>query len=43
VPDEWIEPAPGAETPSEVRAAYVDHLLARGSEPRAWLPVEAAA
>jgi HipA-like kinase len=43
VPDEWIEPAPGAETVSGVRAAYVDHLLARGSEPRTWLPAKAAA
>nr|WP_221634706.1 HipA family kinase [Nocardioides luti] len=37
VPDEWLEPVPGAETPDAVRAAYVAFLVARlGS--RAWLP-----
>jgi hypothetical protein len=37
VPDAWLEPVPGAETPEELRAAYVAFLTARlGS--RAWLP-----
>ena len=38
VPDEWLEPVPGAETPAEVRQRYVDFLLARVRSPRAWLP-----
>ncbi len=38
VPDEWLEPVPGAETPDAVRARYVDFLLARVSGPRPWLP-----
>src|SRR5699024_3006539 len=29
VPDEWLEPAPGAETPEALRAHYADFLLAR--------------
>lgn len=37
VPDAWLEPVPGAETPAEVRAAYVDFLNARLAS-RAWLP-----
>jgi hypothetical protein len=37
VPDEWLEPVPGAATPDEVRAAYVDLLGARLAT-RAWLP-----
>jgi hypothetical protein len=28
VPEEWIEPVPGADSDA-VRAAYVDHLTAR--------------
>ncbi len=43
VPDEWLEPVPGAETPAALRAAYVDFLLARVSGSRSWLPVEGAA
>jgi hypothetical protein len=43
VPDEWLEPVPGAETPDAVRAAYVAYLDARVSGERQWLPVEAAA
>jgi hypothetical protein len=38
VPDEWLEPVPGAETPAELRRRYVDFLLARVAGPRAWLP-----
>lgn len=37
VPDEWLEPVPGAETPQDLRAAYVDFLTARLAS-RAWLP-----
>ena len=43
VPDEWLEPVPGAETPAALRAAYVDFLHARVSGSRSWLPVEGAA
>ncbi|GAB3763169.1 hypothetical protein FB382_001282 [Nocardioides ginsengisegetis] len=42
VPDAWLEPVPGAETPDAVRAAYVAFLTARLAA-RAWLPVEASA
>ncbi|MBS2938267.1 hypothetical protein KDN32_10990 [Nocardioides sp. J2M5] len=37
VPDEWLEPVPGAETAAELRAAYVDFLTARLGT-RQWLP-----
>ena len=37
VPDAWLEPVPGAETPAAVRAAYVDFLAARLGT-RQWLP-----
>ncbi len=37
VPDPWLEPVPGAETPEALRAAYVDFLLARLGT-RQWLP-----
>jgi hypothetical protein len=43
VPDQWLEPVPGAATPEEVRAAYVEFLLARVAGDRAWLPVVDAA
>ena len=42
VPDAWLEPVPGAETPAQVRAAYVDLLSARLAS-RAWLPGGAGA
>jgi hypothetical protein len=42
VPDEWLEPIPGAQTPAQVRAAYVAFLSARLAT-RAWLPRESAA
>ena len=42
VPDAWLEPVPGAETPDALRAAYVDFLAAR-LDTRQWLPVEVAA
>lgn len=38
VPDPWLEPVPGAETPDAVRAAYVDFLNARLAS-RVWLPI----
>ena len=41
VPDAWLEPVPGAETPAQLRAAYVRFLLARLGT-RQWLPVVAA-
>jgi hypothetical protein len=43
VPDEWLEPVPGAETADALRAAYVDFLMARVSGGRGWLPVVGAA
>ena len=43
VPDVWLEPVPGAETPDALRAAYVQFLLARVSGERAWLPLRGAA
>ncbi len=37
VPDEWLEPVPGADTAAAVRAAYVEFLTARLAT-RQWLP-----
>ncbi len=37
VPDAWLDPVPGAETPAELRAAYVAFLVARLGT-RQWLP-----
>ena len=37
MPDDWLEPVPGAETPDAVRAAYVAFLTARLGT-RQWLP-----
>ncbi|WP_207085148.1 HipA family kinase [Nocardioides sp. S5] len=37
VPDVWLEPVAGAETPDALRAAYVEFLLARLGT-RQWLP-----
>jgi hypothetical protein len=37
VPDAWLEPVPGAETPDAQRAAYVEFLSAR-LRTRDWLP-----
>ena len=37
VPDAWLEPLPGAESPDAQREAYVDFLTAR-LRTRAWLP-----
>ncbi len=41
VPDDWLEPVPGAEDPEALRAAYVDFLTARLGA-REWLPQAAA-
>ncbi|MEQ6899495.1 HipA family kinase [Nocardioides sp. YIM 152588] len=38
IPDEWLEPVPGAEDAAAVRARYVDFLHARVGGDRAWLP-----
>jgi hypothetical protein len=37
VPDEWLEPVPGADDADALRAAYVGFLLARVSGERPWL------
>jgi hypothetical protein len=37
VPDPWLEPVPGAPTPDDLRAAYVEFLLARVAGPRPWV------
>ena len=37
VPDVWLEPVPGAETPDALRAAYVEFLVSRLGT-RQWLP-----
>jgi hypothetical protein len=42
VPDEWLEPVPGAETPTALRERYVAYLSARLTGERAWLPAAAA-
>jgi hypothetical protein len=39
VPDEWLEPVPGAETPVEVRSRYDTFLRARLDGERGWEPV----
>jgi hypothetical protein len=41
VPDGWLEPVPGAETPDDLRAAYVEFLSARLAT-RQWLPQDPA-
>jgi hypothetical protein len=42
VPDVWLAGEPGFADPDAVRAAYVEHLLARAAAPRTWLPEAAA-
>jgi hypothetical protein len=42
VPDAWLEPVPGADSPAALRAAYVSFLSARLAT-RAWLPDVGAA
>jgi hypothetical protein len=41
VPDEWLEPVPGAEDPAALRAAYVAFLTARLAAEQ-WLPQASA-
>jgi hypothetical protein len=41
VPDTWLEPVPGADSPDALRAAYVEFLTARLGT-RQWLPLERA-
>ena len=43
VPDEWLEPVPGASSAADLRTAYVVFLLARVTGSRSWLPVSGAA
>ena len=43
VPDEWLEPAPGAPDPTALREGYRAHLTARLAAADAWLPRRAAA
>ena len=38
VPDQWLEPVPGADSPEALRARYVSFLRARVAGPRTWLP-----
>ena len=37
VPDDWLAPEPGLETPDAHRRAYVDYVLTRLEEPRAFV------
>ena len=37
VPDDWLAPEPGLETPGAHRRAYVDYVLTRLDEPRAFV------
>jgi hypothetical protein len=37
IPDDWLAPEPGLETPAEHRRAYADYLVARLAEPRAFV------
>jgi hypothetical protein len=38
VPDDWLEGPSPEEPPDEVRARYVDHVLARAAAREAWMP-----
>ncbi|KFG72961.1 HipA family kinase [Streptomyces mutabilis] len=38
VPEDWLTCEAGLDTPDEVRAAYVEYLLARARASRQWLP-----
>ena len=38
VPDEWLEPVPGYDTPESLRERYVAFLRARLDGGRPWLP-----
>lgn len=41
VPDEWLETSEPLPTPDDVRAAYVENLLARLASPQPWSPAYA--
>jgi len=41
VPDEWLVRFPDPATPGELRAAYVEHLVARLAAAPAWIPAAA--
>jgi hypothetical protein len=41
VPDEWLPPPPDRATAEQLRASYVEHLLARLDAAPSWLPVAA--
>jgi hypothetical protein len=43
VPEEWLEPVPGADSPDALREAYRDFLHARVTGSRSWLPTAGAA
>jgi hypothetical protein len=43
VPDGWLEPVPGADSPDALRNAYVEFLHARVTGSRSWLPTAGAA
>ena len=43
VPDEWLEPVSGADSPDALREAYVGFLHARVTGSRSWLPTAGAA
>lgn len=43
VPDEWLEPVPGAEDPAALRERYLAFLSARLADRSAWRPKAAAA
>ncbi|WP_042398116.1 HipA family kinase [Streptacidiphilus carbonis] len=38
VPDRWLEPEPGLDSPGQQREAYVSHLAARAARSAEWLP-----
>jgi hypothetical protein len=38
VPDQWLEPEPGLDTPELQREAYVGHLAARAGRSAEWVP-----
>ncbi|MBO0842886.1 MAG: hypothetical protein J2O46_06850 [Nocardioides sp.] len=42
VPDAWLEPVPGFETPADLRRRYVTFLRARLDGDRPWLPAVSA-
>jgi hypothetical protein len=41
VPDQWLPSSPDQATADDLRAAYVEHLMARLAAAQSWLPVAA--